>query len=237
MLIDRAAALTEKINTFQQLKTVADEANQFATRANLFGKVSQQLESLRKTLTTLADAGVVVDFAVKDGSGLAEKARLLRDEVKFNPAKLNDPPFELKHAFSDRLSNIADAGQTAALTAWTSYVERRAAFGDDNVLTALSLVPQFKLVVMNIRQIRSEVSALGTILPTEPKAEIAKLDRLIADHATAWTSLNASDIPASVIAFIRSAAKGDAKLTDFTPETRLWLEGRNLVDSFRIKLR
>jgi hypothetical protein len=237
MLIDRASALAEKINAFQQLRIIADEADQFATRAKLFGNVCQQLKSLKSTLKTLEDAGIVVEFATKDGLDLAEKARLLRDEVKSNPAKLNDPPFDLKHAFSDRLSSIAAAGQAAALTAWTSYVATRANFGDDNVLAALLLVPQFKSVVLKIRQIRSEVSALGSVLPNDPNAERAKLDRLISEHETAWASLNASDIPASVIAFIRSAAKGDAMLTDFTQETRSWLESRNLVDAFRIKLR
>lgn len=237
MLLDRAATLAAKITTFQKLKNTSDEADQFATRAKQFETASVLLAALRGTLTTLADAGVTVDFEPSDGLGYAEKARTLREAIGADPATVNDPPFDIKHAFTDRLSGIASAGHKAASAAWKAYVDKRAAFGADDVLSALSQVPQFRTSVASIRQIRGDVSQHGSSLPEDPAAAIASIDALVIRHEAAWNSLAASDIPPSVVAFIRAASGGEALLTAYTPEVRGWLESRNLLGAFRIKLR
>jgi hypothetical protein len=98
-------------------------------------------------------------------------------------------------------------------------------------------VPQFKLSVASIRQIRSDISAFRGKVPADPKEAIAKLDTLVSQHEAAWNSLQASEIPSSVVAFLRAAASGDALLSAYTSEVRTWLESRNLLGAFRIKLR
>lgn len=237
MLLDRASAVAEKLRNYQALKNTADEAEQIARREQQFANVSMLMQRLRYTLEALADAGVPVDFEPHDGHSFAGKARLLREEIKTNPAKLNDPPFDLKYDFNDRLIGIAGAGERAALAAWKAYVDERAPFGADDVLSALAQVAQFKASVFEIRQIRSEVAAFGVALPSDPKDAIRRLDDLVARHEKAWNTLDASDIPRSVVAFIRAAASGEAMLSAFTPDVQSWLEGRNLLDAFRIKLR
>jgi hypothetical protein len=237
MLLDRAATLATRIKTYQQLKNSAAEAEQFGTRAKQFEAASQLMARLRETLNALADAGVPVDFKPSDGLGYAAKARSLRDAIKEDPAKVNNPPFDIKYAFTDRLNGIASAGQKAASAAWKAYVEKRAAFGADDVLSALGQVPQFRLSVTKIRQIRGEVAAFGANLPADPKAAIASLDSLVSQHEVAWNNLAASDIPSSVVAFIRAAANSEALLSGYTSEVQMWLESRNLLGAFRIKLR
>lgn len=237
MLLDRAAALATKINTYQKLKNTAEEADQFATRATQFGNVALLMTGLRETLSALSEAGVPVEFEPSDGVGFAGKARVLREAIKANPAKLSDPPFDIKHAFTDRLNGIASAGQKTAIAAWKAYVDKRADFGADDVLSALAQVPQFRTNVARIRQIRSDVAASGANLPADPKEAISELDALISEHEAAWKSLAASDIPSSVVAFIRAAANSDALLSSYTPEVQMWLESRNLLSAFRIKLR
>jgi hypothetical protein len=237
MLLDRAATLATKINTYQKLKNSAAEAEQFGTRAKQFESASQLMAGLRETLSALADAGVEVGFEPSDGLGYADKARILREAIKEDPAKVNDPPFDIKHAFTERLKGIASAGHKAASAAWRAYVDKRAAFGADDVLSALGQVPQFRVSVANIRQIRGEVATLGSSLPKDPKAAIARLDSLLSQHEAAWNTLAASDIPLSVVAFIRAAANSDALLSAYTTEVQTWLEGRNLLGAFRIKLR
>jgi hypothetical protein len=185
----------------------------------------------------LAEAGIPIDFKPSDGLSYAEKARVLREAIKADLAKLSDPPFDIKHAFTERLNSIAGTGQKAATAAWKAYVEKRAAFGADDVLSALAQVPQFKASVVKIRQIRSDIAAFGAILPADPKEAIVKLDALVSQHEAAWTSLDASDIPPSVVAFIRAAANSDALLSAFTPDVKMWLDSRNLLGAFRIKLR
>jgi hypothetical protein len=237
MLLERAATLATKISTYQKLKSNAAEADLFGTRAKQFESASLLMAGLRETLGRLADAGLPVDFEPSDGLGYAEKARLLREAIKEDPAKVNDPPFDIKHAFTDRLNGIASAGHKAASAAWKAYVDKRAAFGADDVLSALGQVQQFRASVAKIRQIRSEAAAFGDSLPADPKAAIASLDTLISQHEAAWATLAASDIPASVVAFIRAAASSDALLSSYTSEVQAWLESRNLLGAFRIKLR
>ena len=237
MLLDRAATLAAKINTYQKLKNSAAEAEQFGTRARQFETASHLMTGLRETLSALADAGVAVDFEPSDGLGYADKARTLREAIRQDPAKVNDPPFDIKHAFTDRLNGIASAGHKAASAAWKAHVDKRATFGADDVLSALGQVPQFRVSVAKIRQIRGEVAALGTSLPQDPKAAIASLDSLLTQHEAAWNTLAASDIPSSVVAFIRAAANSEALLSAYTSEVQTWLESRNLLGAFRIKLR
>jgi hypothetical protein len=237
MLLDRAATITTKINTYQMLRISADEADLFGTRAKQFGTVAQQIAGLRETLRILADAGVPVDFQLSDGLGYAQKARQLRDAIRENPATVNDPPFDIRHGFTDRLSGIAAAGLKAANAAWKAYVDKRAAFGEDDVLSALGQVQQFRASVERIRNIRSKTAAFGAKLPEDPKAEIAALDDLVIQHEIAWKSLAASDIPPSVVAFIRAAASSNALLSAYTYDVQSWLESHRLLDAFRIKLR
>lgn len=237
MLLERAAALAAKINTYQNLKSASEEDDKFATRAKQFSDASLLMTRLRETLSALGEAGVPVDFKSNDGLGYAEKARVLRAAIEADPAKLNDPPFDIKYEFIDRLNGIASSGQKAASAAWKTYVDTRASFGADDVLSALAQVPQFRTSVVSIRKIRGDVAALGADLPSNPKGAIAKLDALISEHELAWTSLAASDIPPSVVAFIRAAANSDAMLSEYTPEVKSWLESRNLLGAFRIKLR
>ena len=91
--------------------------------------------------------------------------------------------------------------------------------------------------VAKIRQIRGDVATLGASLPPDPKAAIARLDNLLSQHEAAWNTLAASDIPLSVVAFIRAAANSEALLSAYTSEVQTWLESRNLLGAFRIKLR
>lgn len=237
MLLDRASKLVTKIETQQRLKNSAAEAEQFSTRAKQFETASLLMARLRETLIALTEAGVPVAFKPSDGLSYAEKARTLRDAIKEDPAKVNDPPFDIKHAFTDRLNGIASAGQMAASIAWKTYVDNRASFGADDVLSALSQVSQFRESVVKVRHIRSEVRTLGASLPSDPKAAIACLGPLISKHDAAWNALEASDIPPTVVSFIRDAANGEALLSEYTSEVQSWIESRNLVGVFRVKLR
>ncbi|MEP9403673.1 hypothetical protein [Sphingomonas sp. VNH70] len=164
MLLERAATLATKINTYQKLKNTAEEADQFATRATQFATLSMLMTRLRETLAALAEAGVPVDFEPGDGLGYADKARVLRETIKADPGKLNDPPFDIKYAFIDRLNGIATAGHKAASEAWKAYVGRRATFGADDVLSALARIPQFRTSVARITQIRNDAAAFGADL-------------------------------------------------------------------------
>jgi hypothetical protein len=237
MLLDRARDISSKISAFQKLKLAADKAGNFATRAHQFTDLSQRIKRTKTSLEMLRKAGVPVAFKPHDGTGLEQRALILRDAIKLDPSSINEPPFDLKYEFIDRLAEITKAGERAALLAWSSYVEARASFGSDDVLGALAAVPQFRASVLRIRAIRANVASFGSSLPVNPAETVSKINALVEEHEKAWVALEAADIPSSVVAFIRAAANQDAMLSAFTEEVRLWLDSKNLLNAFRIRLR
>jgi hypothetical protein len=186
----------------------------------------------------LDQAGVSVDFAPSEGAALAERAETLRVAIRQNPAVINDPPFDLKYDFTDRLRGIAGAAEEATTSAWKAYVARRADFGAEDVLGALGKVSQFASSVAKIRARRAEIGSLGEALPANPAATVGRIDALLGEHDAAWSELSADDIPPDVIGFIRAAAANEgAALGALTPEVQAWLVRRDLLNAFRIRLR
>ena len=236
MLLERAADLTAKIAQYQKLKGAADESEQFHTRAKQLTDVAERIARARQAVDRLTDAGVEVSFEPSEGAAYAAKAKALRAALQADPAAINNPPFDLKYEFADRLTGIATAADQAMREAWTGYVAKRAAFGSEDVLTALAAVPQFRASVAKIRRSRTEISALGNGLPTDPNAAVARIGALVEEHDAAWSELSADDIPPSVISFIRTAAGQGAPLEALTAEVKTWLAGRGLLAAFRIRL-
>jgi hypothetical protein len=236
MLLERARDLTAKIAQYQKLKGAADESEQFHTRADQFARAAERIARVRQGLEKLSTAGVDVSFEPSDGAAYAVKAKTLRAALQANPAAINDPPFDLKHEFVDRLAGIATAADEAMREAWTAYVAKRAPFGSDDVLSALAVVPQFRASVAKIRRCRVDISALGNGLPADPGAAVARMDALLKEHDTAWAELSADDIPANVVDFIRAAAGAGAPLKGFTADVQAWLAERDLLTAFRIRL-
>ena len=236
MLLERATELAKKILEYQELEETAFDADRFQTRAIQFRTLSKRIAGVRTALEALADAGIIVNYTPTDGIGYAAKAKTLRNALQDNPAVINDPPFDLKHEFRDRITAIAAAADMAMTEAWKAHVAKQADLGANDVLNALAEVPQFRPVVTQVLRYRKDIAALGSSLPTDPKTIVAQIDALVSEHETAWGTLSADNIPRTVISFIRSAANEGVPLIAYTEEVRTWLESRNLLNAFRIRL-
>lgn len=121
--------------------------------------------------------------------------------------------------------------------AWKRYVDERGDLHSDDVLDALAALPQFRPSVMKIRQCRANIAALGASIPSDPSTAVVSLSALVDEHCTAWAELRADGIPDAVITFLRACAAEGAPLSGLTDEVRSWLESRNLLSAFRIKIR
>jgi hypothetical protein len=237
MLLDRATGLTAKILQYQKLVNAANEASHFATRANQFSDVANRLTRTQTDLASLEAAGIHIAFKPTDSAALAGKARTLRDLTKENPGSLNDPPFNLKYDFTDRLLSIGTAASKAMNAAWKNHVDESSKLGSEDVLNALEALPQFRESITKIRQCRSKIALLADSLPEDPVAAVAQLSALVSQHRAAWSEMTADGIPAAVIAFLRSCAAEGAALTSLTEEVHVWLESRDLLSAFRIRIR
>lgn len=238
MLLERATALAAKLRDYEKLKGSADEAAQFNTRATQFAAVADSVARVNDGLAGLGSAGVPVAFAPREAAALAQKAQTLRAAIQQSPTAINDPPFDLKYEFTDRLRAVAGAAEQATTLAWKDYVAKRADFGAEDVLSALGKVSQFASSVAKIRARRTEIGSLGEALPANPAVAVGRIDALLAEHDVAWSELSADDIPRDVIGFIRAAAANEgAALGALTAEVQAWLVRRELLGAFRIRLR
>jgi hypothetical protein len=236
MLLDEAKDIGAKIGNYTRLKSNASATKEFETRAGQFVGAADKLQQACQSIKRLREASVTLDFLPKDGAALADKAAKLRSALKEDPAKLNDPPFNLKYDFIDRLNGICGAASETMLAAWKAHIGAHGETASSDVLTALGAVPQYRPVVARIMNVRSQIETLASNLPRDPSADLAQLKTLMVSYRTAWGEMTAEDIPPAVIGFLRAAAGSGAALNQLTDEVRGWLEGRNLLHVFRIKI-
>jgi hypothetical protein len=236
MLLERAAGLSNRIAQYNQLKGTAEEAALFETRANQFATVAAKLQRTRNLLLKLRDAGVRVEFVPIEGAAYVERARTLRAAIQADPHVLANPPFDLKYEFTARLLAIHEAAEKAMLEAWQTHVLAQADARSDDMLNTLAAIPQFKPIVVRMRQCMSEIRSLASIIPEEPRAGVARLTALAAAHRAAWEEMTADGIPSPVITFLKACAAEGAPLISLTDEVRNWLAQRNLLSVFRIRI-
>lgn len=236
MLLERAAGLADKIGRYQKLKAAASEADLFRTRATQFGEAATLLAEARATLRRFAEAGVDIDFFPINGADLVEKAVRLRAIAADDPAGLANPPFNVAHEFINRLKGLAVAANAAIENGWQRYVAENGPKGSDEILDALSRLPQMRAGVARIRHCRQTVLTLATTLPVDPARAVDRLRDLTSEHREAWTELTADSLPAGVVTFLRACAGEGAPVAALTSEVRDWLEARDLLGSFRIRI-
>lgn len=237
MLLDRAKGLSARIEQYTRLKEMAHKAKQLETRANQFSNASEKIGQTRDVLKKMRVSGITIPFVPKEGLALAEKAGTLRTAVQQDLKVLDDPPFDLKHAFSARLDSIHEAAENEMLEAWKRCVRDQSDPASEDVLNALSALAQFRPAVAKIRECRAKIESLESALPTDPSASIIQLKSIVKEHRAAWSDMTAEGIPSAVIAFLRVCTAEGAPLSDLTDEVQSWLESRNLLNAFRIKIR
>lgn len=236
MLLERAAGLAERIERYQKLKSAADETQVFTTRAAQVQDAAAPLAQARTALSRFSNAGISIQYVPANVVELIEKATKLRTIVSEDPAGLANPPFNVKHEFTDRLKGLTIAANRSIEDGWRRFVAENSPSGSDDVLEALSKLPQMRAGVARIRQCRQKVAILASTVPVDPPSAIEQLRGLAAEHDSAWAEMTADSVPTGVLQFLRACAAEGAPVTSLTKEVRDWLEARELMGSFRIRI-
>ena len=236
MLLDQAKDLATRISDYTRLKSNAGAAKDFETRATSFGAAAASLATTRASLAKMQIAGLEPEFIPTNAEGLAAKALTFRDLLKANPAKLNDPPFNPKYDFVDRIDSLCSGASKAMLVAWQTRVAQNSEMASAEILTALNSVPQYKPVVARINALKGQVAMLAHSVPDDIAAGLGQLKTIMDAYAAAWGEMTADDIPKTVVAFLRAAAGTGAPLDQLSDEVRGWLDARGLLPLFRIKI-
>lgn len=236
MLLERAAGLAEKIARYQKLKVAANEAELVRTRAAQVREAAALLAQARVALGRFSAAGISIQYSPANSEELAEKATKLRTIAAEDPAGLANPPFNVTHEFTNRLKSLATAANSSVEEGWRRFVVESAPSGSDEVLEALGKLPQMRNGVARIRLCRQKLAALAAAVPADPASAVKQLKGLETEHASAWAELTADSVPPAVLQFLRACAADGAPVANLTEEVRDWLEARELLDSFRIRI-
>ncbi len=236
MLLERTAGLAERIERYQKLKIGANEAQLVNTRATQVEEAAVLLAQARAALGRFSKAGISIQFFPANVEELTEKATQLRAIAVENPAGLANPPFNVAHEFTNRLRGLAIAANTAIEEGWRRYVSENVPSGSEEVLEALGKLPQMRAGVARIRLCRQKLVSLAATVPVDPESAIEQLRVLTTEHASAWADMTANSVPTSVLQFLRACAADGAPVASLTKEVKDWLEARELLGSFRIRI-
>jgi|GEM_PF-1823745 len=236
MLLERSASLAEKINNYNKIRAVAKEAKQYETRASQIEVAARAVADLHTKILALRRAGVPVAFVPTDGAGLEQRAKALREALAADPRILENPPFDLKYQFLDRLNALAQSADKMMLTAWQNFVDERATPHSEDILTALHAVPQFRPSVERLRAIGAELNVMRNAIPTDAVGAIERLSRLSSKLSSAWAEITTEDIPQDVIRFLKGCTGGGAPLSSLTESIHSWFKDKNLLGVFRVRI-
>jgi hypothetical protein len=236
LLLERAAGLAEKIERYQKLKAAANEAQLVSTRASQVQEAAALMAQARAALDRFSKAGISIQYFPANAEELTEKATTLRTIADQDPAGLANPPFNVTHEFTNRLKSLAIAANRSIEEGWRRFVAENGPSSSDEVLEALGKLPQMHAGVARIRQCRQKVVALASAVPADPAGAVEQLRSLAAEHGSAWAELAADSVPPSVLRFLRACAAEGAPVTTLTEEVRSWLEAREVLGSFRIRI-
>jgi hypothetical protein len=234
MLIDRAKELKEQIDKFGRLKSAADEAKTYDTRAKQLNDAASALSNAVLQLKALRDCGIVVDFVPANAIALMEKASVLRTDFSADPKSIGKTTINLKYEFLDRVLAIADAINESIGEAWQAHVESKSHTVPETVVAALATIPTYRMAANRIRSSRAKIIELSSSPPNDVKAALLRLNEFVSEHRTAWEELTAGGIPADVVTFLQACATSGASLAMLNDTVRAWLEHRKLTDAFRI---
>lgn len=236
MLLERSAGLAEKINNYNRLLAAAKEARQYETRANQVQGAAQAVVDLHKKIAALREAGVSVAFVPVDGASLEERARIFREGLAKDPTIVQEPPFDLKNQFIDRLNGLAQGADRAMLAAWQAFVDERVTPYSDDILNALYAVPQFRPSVERMRAIGAQLNAMRNVIPSDVVGANQRLTQLGGVLSAAWAEITTDDIPQDVIRFLRACSGAGAPLSSLTESVHSWFKDKNLLGVFRVRI-
>lgn len=236
MLLERIQGLADKISHYQKIQAAAKGAEQFRTREQQISSAASSLSEVKKRIGAFNKAGILIEFVPAKSEALIKNARSIESVLEENPGGLGDLPFNFKYDFYDRLNSIASAASKEVGKAWQSYVAANTSLGSSELLDTLAKVPQLRRSVNSIRKIRMAIDDLAKETPSNPSLAIKQLDKLTAELRSAWSEVAAEGIPKSVVSFIRKCGSEGAPLSYLTDEVHDWLDSRDLLGSFRIRI-
>ena len=237
-LMDRAGALVARLASFQTRISLAKQSEQFETRAKQLTEAAAQVQRVEAMRHALAASAMNVPLDAASRIALAGRAAMLRDAFAANPESIfmTQPP--LDRSFLLPLTSLVSAMESSLSSAWQSRVEETLGSMPEGLLRTIGAIQKLAPQVQKLRDIQSRGHGIAATLPSPDidsvKAALDDVSKLLVKKSEVLEALKG--IPEDVIAFLRLAANGQARLTHLSGPVQEWLTAHGLINEFRVVL-
>lgn len=240
LLTSRAAAFVQEAENYKKKAAIAGEADRFSTRASQLKAPSEALSGLQRLAKELAREGIAPEVPTKLLSAAAARASKHLTEFEADAKQFVEPNAELAQEFLNMLKKLEADYKDSVRRAWEQHVEKLINPLPEAVLQAIATLPAYQSQVATLRGKHADAQKLAKSVPTigDVQSVLSRIQQMNSENDAAWHKLNGSGLPDDVQAFLRkSGSTGGASLSDVTPAIVDWLQARDLLGSFLIRVR
>lgn len=232
-LLQRANQLAENLEQLEAKKQLAQEVQTFSSRAIELEQAVQKFNDLVRLVKIFRK--YIVPYSVN--VNLVDLRQALETIYSSYQSDLNTikPNAESSKKFWKPLKDYPTQIQQSLELAWQNYTRTILPSLDKELLDIFEKLPSTQAQVKTIRQLQKQAEALIVLLPSSEQ-DVDKIKQLVASIQIAWQGLETTEIPASVLRFLKAACSGGAALHLFTEDVRQWLVEHQLNHAFFISL-
>lgn len=236
-LLERAADLRQGVDELEQLRGMAEQAQAFASRADMLTTPAEELEVMSFLAQMFGKRGAIVHVDRDRCSGLRALVKRMAEAYAEKPESILVSDGQLRFGFWDTLEQLPKQVRGELLAAWAAFVEEKLPLRQDGLLQTLRRLPGAAGQVEQVELLWKRAEALKGRIPTE-ETDFEKPRRLAEEIQTAMDTLTGGSLPEEVQLFIQAATSaGGATLDLFSPAVRDWLARTENLASVRVVLR
>ena len=233
-LLKRAGQLVDELEQLEVSRRLAENVRGFNTRADELEKAFQAFSKLEKLVNVFRSRSIQFTLSM-NLTNLRQTLLTIVLAYENDPETLLKPDNTLTKTFWNPLKNYPNQINLDLELNWKRYAQNLLPRLDNELIEIFEKLPSTKTQVNTIRQLQQQAYTLSSSLPTS-EHDIDELERMVASIKTQWQGLQTTDIPASVLTFLKAVRSGGASLQLFTDEVRQWLVDKQLTHAFCISL-
>ena len=232
-LLQRANQLAESLEQLEAKKQLAQEVQTFSSRVDALEQAVQNFNDLVRLVKIFRNYTIPYSVNV-NLVDLHQSLQTIYSCYQSDPSTIK-PNAESSKKFWKPLKDYPPQIRQSLELAWQNYTRKILPNLDKELLDIFEKLPSTQAQVKTIRQLQQQAYSLSISLPSSEQ-DIDKIKQLVASIQIAWQGLETTEIPASVLGFLKAACSGGAALHLFTEDVRQWLVDHQLNHAFSISL-
>lgn len=233
-LLQRARQLVDELEQLEKSRRLVQNVQGFNTRATDLGQAFQAFSDLAKLVTTYRSRNIPFTLSI-DLASLRQALEAVAIAYEDDPNTLLKPDNTLTRTFWSSLKNSPNQIRQELEISWKKYAQTILPHLDNELLDIFEKLPSTRAQVRTIRQLQQQAQQLAGSLPSSEN-DIQNLVNLANRIRESWQNLETTEIPPSVMVFLKAACGAGASLDLFTDEVRQWLSEHRLIQAFSISL-